>query len=275
MLALADLMFLLTTAHISLLLYETFTGTTPPRVLQCAVAVAQIELALGDLILVWRVWVVWNHNIRVVVLPFLALLASFVVGMAYAIEAVSYNALSKILPAPAVILSVINTSLCTALIAGRLAYLDHLFNGHLAFGEGRDHNYRGAILMIIESGAILTMAHGISLTLERLRHPGLHVMLNILVPLSNIVPTTIVVLSHLKYTLGDTANETATVRFATRVEESAAFGNGRERSSSRGARGHEVITTARSQSCGSLDFPGDVEKQYASVPVSLLTVPGQ
>ena len=44
MLALADLMFLLTTAHISILLYETFTNTVPPRVLQSAVAVAQLEV---------------------------------------------------------------------------------------------------------------------------------------------------------------------------------------------------------------------------------------
>ncbi len=44
MLALADLMFILTTIHICLLLYETFTASIPPRILQTAVAVAQVEV---------------------------------------------------------------------------------------------------------------------------------------------------------------------------------------------------------------------------------------
>ena len=37
-------MFLLTTTHMTLLLYECFTGTVPPRVLQAAVAVAQFQV---------------------------------------------------------------------------------------------------------------------------------------------------------------------------------------------------------------------------------------
>ena len=43
----ADVMFLLTSAHIALLLYETLTGTVPPRVLQAAVAVAQFQARSG------------------------------------------------------------------------------------------------------------------------------------------------------------------------------------------------------------------------------------
>ncbi|KAI0760316.1 hypothetical protein C8Q74DRAFT_219572 [Fomes fomentarius] len=259
MLALADVMFVLTTVHICLLLYETFTATIPPRVLQAAVAVAQVQLAIGDLVLIWRVWVVWNHRMRIVILPVLALIAGLGVGLAYAAEAVSYNNLSRILPAPSVILTLINTSICTALIAGRLAYLDHLANGHLAFGAGRHYTYRGVILMIIESGAVLTFAHLVSLILERLKHPGLHVMLNILLPLANIVPTAIIVLSHLKLTPGDTINETAaTVHFATRVEDSA-FGPG-----TLSAPVHEPSTALSPLGIGtatSLDFPQDLEKQ--------------
>ena len=43
----ADVMFLLTSAHMVLLLYETFTATVPPRVLQAAVAIAQFQVGLG------------------------------------------------------------------------------------------------------------------------------------------------------------------------------------------------------------------------------------
>ncbi|TFK78471.1 hypothetical protein K466DRAFT_77202 [Polyporus arcularius HHB13444] len=228
LLYISDLIFLLVTAHFTLLLYETFSGTVPPRVLQAAVAVAQIELALGDFVLVWRVWVVWGRDWRVVVLPALTLLAGLAVGLASAVEAVSYNALSKILPVPGVIMAVINNGLCTMLIVARLAYLDALINGHLAFGAGRDKTYRGVILMMVESGAVLTIVNVISLVLERLRHPGLHVILNILVPLASIVPTSIIVLSHLKLSPGDTVMETITVRFASRFEDSA-VGAGRPR----------------------------------------------
>ena len=43
--------------------------------------------------------------------------------MMYAAEATSYNSLGKILPMPTVVLAVANTTLCTTLIAGRLAYV--------------------------------------------------------------------------------------------------------------------------------------------------------
>ncbi|KAI0800255.1 hypothetical protein C8Q74DRAFT_400794 [Fomes fomentarius] len=267
MLALADLMFILTTIHICLLLYETFTATIPPRILQTAVAVAQVELAIGDLVLIWRVWVVWNRSIRIVILPALALIAGLGVGLAYAAEAVSYNNLSRILPVPSVILSLANTSICTALIAGRVAYFGYLANRYkLQSGSGRDHTYRGVILMIIESGAVLTCAHLISLTLARLKHPGLHVMLNILVPLANIVPTAIIVLSHAKLALGDTMNETmASIHFATRVEDSTL-----------GSVPMHKLNATRSLETGSgtrtgtsLDFRLDIEKQ---VPLSSMYV---
>ena len=103
---------------------------------------ACLQLHLGDSVLIWRVWVVWNHDYRVVLLPVTLLLTGFgtlqgpphltptdrcfdpcsvVVGMMYAAEATSYNFLSKILPMPSVVLGVANTTICTTLIAGRLA----------------------------------------------------------------------------------------------------------------------------------------------------------
>ena len=46
-----------------------------------------------------------------------------VLGMINAAGSISYNDLAKILPIPTVVLDVGNTTLCTALIAGRLAYV--------------------------------------------------------------------------------------------------------------------------------------------------------
>ena len=97
-------------------------------------------------------------------------------------------------------------NVCADFLRKLFRYLDRLINGHLAFGAGRDKTYRGIILLMVESGAILTIVNVsptslqdnaeiiiltirsylqiISLVLERLRHPGLHVVLNILVPLA-------------------------------------------------------------------------------------------
>ncbi|KAI0703680.1 hypothetical protein C8T65DRAFT_654746 [Cerioporus squamosus] len=277
LLYIADLIFLLVTAHFTLLLYEVFSGTIPPHVLQAAVAVAQVELALGDFVLIWRVWVVWSRDWRVVALPVLTLFAGLAVGLASAVEAVSINALSKILPVPGVIMGVINNGLCTVLIVARLAYLDRLINGHLAFGAGRDKTYRGVILMMVESGAVLTIVNIISLVLERLRHPGLHVMLNILVPLASIVPTSIIVLSHLNLSPGDTVIETLTVRFASRFEDSA-IGRGRGYDTQRRRRpnpGELAMTSSRGSTCASdmssvrFSVDMDVEKGFDTTCASV------
>ena len=56
--------------------------------------------------------------------------------MLSAAEAVSYSELSKVLPVPTVILAVVNTTLCTSLIAGRLVYVTEAYWSHLrAFAD--------------------------------------------------------------------------------------------------------------------------------------------
>ncbi|RDX45190.1 hypothetical protein OH76DRAFT_1018178 [Lentinus brumalis] len=47
LLSVADIMFLLTSAHMSLLLYECLSGMVPARVLQSAVAIAHSLLLFG------------------------------------------------------------------------------------------------------------------------------------------------------------------------------------------------------------------------------------
>ncbi|KAI0325929.1 hypothetical protein GY45DRAFT_173527 [Cubamyces sp. BRFM 1775] len=267
----ADVMFMLTTSHMALALYECLVGEVPARALQAAVAIAQFQLLLGDSVLIWRVWVVWNRDVRVILLPVVVLMAGF--GILSAAEAVSYNELSKVLPVPTVILAVVNTTLCTSLIAGRLAYLDHLINGHLAFRSGHHRAYRGLILLLVESGAVLTFANIISFILERLNHPGLHAMLDISAPLANIVPTSIIVLSHFRLVPGDTANktrqqltETVTVRFATQIEDSAcgAASVGGAIDTAETQR-HGCSAAAATRTGGSLEYSPDLEKQLVAV----------
>ncbi|KAI0654394.1 hypothetical protein C8Q70DRAFT_1058489 [Cubamyces menziesii] len=243
-------MFMLTTSHMALALYECLIGEIPARALQAAVTIAQFQLLL------------------------VVLIAGFVVGILSAAEAVSYSELSKVLPVPTVILAVVNTTLCASLIAGRLAYLDHLINGHLAFRSGHHRAYRGLILLLVESGAVLTFANINSLVLEQLNHPGLHVMPDISAPLANIVPTSIIVLSHFHLVPGDTANktrqqltETVTVRFATHLEDSACVSAslGGATDGIAGGRPHGCSAGTRTQTRGSLGYSPDLEKHPVDV----------
>ncbi|KAM5530273.1 hypothetical protein V8D89_016052 [Ganoderma adspersum] len=261
LLVIADIMFLLGSTHLGLLMYELFTGSIPTPILQAAVTIAHFQNAFSDIVLIWRVWVVWNRNLRSIILPVLMLITRFALGMMNAAGSISYNELAKIVPIPTVVLAVGNTTLCTALIAGRLAYLDHLINGHLQFGTAkRFHSYRGAILMVVESGAVLATANIIAMVLLILQHPGLHVMLNITTQLTAIVPTTIVVLSYLQLTPGDTADQTASVHFASDPEHSTNFHSAGRRYSATGLSSHGEFTcelTETSRSVSSLE----VEKQ--------------
>ena len=95
LLVIADIMFLLGSAHLGLLMYEVFTGSIPTSILQAAVTIAHFQVwvalsvaycaclsspfqyAFGDIVLIWRVWVVWNRDLRSIVLPVLILITSF------------------------------------------------------------------------------------------------------------------------------------------------------------------------------------------------------
>ena len=86
---------------------------------------------------------------------------------------------------------------------------------------------------------------------------GLHLPI---ADLQAIVPTTIVVLSYLQLTPGDTANQTATVHFASDPEHSTNFHSAGRRYSITGSSSHGEFTcelTETTRSASSLD----IEKQ--------------
>ncbi len=71
------------------------------------------------------------------------------------------------------------------------------------------------------------------------------------------MPTTIVVLSHLQLTPGDSANQTATVHFASNPEHSADFHSSGRRYSGPDLSSHEEFTcelTETTRSASSLDI---------------------
>ncbi|KAI0764782.1 hypothetical protein C8Q74DRAFT_997101 [Fomes fomentarius] len=197
-----------------------------PRIVQAAVAVTQVQLAIGDLVLIWRVWVIWNYRMRIVILPVLALIAGLGVELAYATEAGSYSNLSSTSGYPRLII-VFSSQISRPPRQWTL----RVRCGAIPRRHTHDHRvWRCAPLRscqsdfllptnriehIIELSVIDVTMQLVNLILQRLKHPGLHVMLDIILTMANIVPTAIIILSHIKLTpRDDTMNETVvTVHF--------------------------------------------------------------
>jgi len=200
--AVTFVMFILATCHEGILLSEQLGGTITMQQTQGAVAAAQLMIAFGDAILIWRVWVVWNRNYLLIVVPALSTIAALAVGLLSAATIASHNSLKQLLPLPTLALGLVNTILCTGLIAGRLLYLEWKLNSALGLKVYGVHSYRRIVLLLVESGALLVSMNIVSLVLMEIENPGLHVILNISAQLMGIVPTTIIVLAQFDLMLG-------------------------------------------------------------------------
>ncbi|KAI0763026.1 hypothetical protein BD413DRAFT_616487 [Trametes elegans] len=110
-------------------------------------------------------------------------------------------------------------------------------NGHLAFRAGQSHACRGFIILLVESGAVLTAANIVALVLERLKHSGLHAILDISTPLA----------------LGDSAYALASYPRMS-ANGCLSFANGVAAAGTTRSRGSSL-------DCDSARFSPDLEKQ--------------
>jgi len=109
-------------------------------------------------------------------------------------------------------LIVTNTLLCTLLIVGKIWYMQcrlrQVTNGTMALSS-----YKGAVALIIESGALYATSQLLCLTLYHVKNPGLPVLLNMHIPLIGILPTLIIVLVHFNMVPGSHTTEQYTATF--------------------------------------------------------------
>ncbi|KAJ7244897.1 hypothetical protein C8J57DRAFT_1725466 [Mycena rebaudengoi] len=194
------LMFLLATAHMALVLWQNL-ATVPSKIsvplqknLQARVILAFTHIMLGEGILIWRAWAVWGRDYRVIVVPVILMAMAYSFGM-YTAASTAKTSVVINLVSPSLWLA--NCILCTSLIAGRILYINSFMRsaGQSSTLAGR---YLGTILLVGESGAIYTAAQIASLVLQKMNHPGLHVILDLDIPLFGILPTIIIVLVQLQ-----------------------------------------------------------------------------
>ncbi|RPD54257.1 hypothetical protein L227DRAFT_580694 [Lentinus tigrinus ALCF2SS1-6] len=158
------------------------------------------NLAIGDLVIAWRAYVVWGKNIWVAVPPVILVIGEFICG---------YGSISQwLLPNPnpveiahwgqgIFVISLAVNIVVTAFIAVRIWYMTSHTREFLHV-EGTDR-YSRVILLIVESGALIALAKIVEFTLFKMAPvDGLHglnalyVVYEIMPQVTGIAPTVIV-----------------------------------------------------------------------------------
>ncbi|RPD54261.1 hypothetical protein L226DRAFT_575801 [Lentinus tigrinus ALCF2SS1-7] len=165
------------------------------------------SLFVGDMVVVWRLHVVWGRNLWVSVFPIVMTFGELIAG---------YGSVSHyLLPHPTVqstvpwgtamfVMSMATNIIVTAAIASRIWYITRKPK---AMGLQMPGRYTRVLLLIIESGVIITAAKVTEFTLFRLSPPdgihgtnALYIVFEVMPQITGIVPTMIVYAVNSGYT---------------------------------------------------------------------------
>ncbi|KAI9573449.1 hypothetical protein HD554DRAFT_874696 [Boletus coccyginus] len=148
-----------------------------------------------DLILIWRLYVVFVHDWKVIVFPIISVAAS--IGVGYSVTAMSANPnvgqYGSVVPNLAISAWVLDITLnvsVTMAIAGRLWWMGRMM---ASLTSTRSNRYAFSIYVVIESGAIFTGTSVVSLVFYVLNNPGVSIGVDITSQLATLTPLLIVV----------------------------------------------------------------------------------
>ncbi|KAF8880557.1 hypothetical protein BD779DRAFT_1446204, partial [Infundibulicybe gibba] len=154
LLVLAVLMFAIATADIgvtyaSLLRYALQGEIIPFRRIYPKFMLYVTNNVLADTLVIYRCYVVWGHNRRIIIFPCILLLAATICG--YLFEGATSPSLKRTFPIYLLMTFTLNT-LITILTAGRIWWISR--KAHQILGSDLVKRYNSAIAIIVESGAI-------------------------------------------------------------------------------------------------------------------------
>ncbi|KAI0800106.1 hypothetical protein C8Q74DRAFT_1190563 [Fomes fomentarius] len=239
------ILYLLATTHISLaltrliqgfILYRDTTGPIPYFAnISVRLNVAKdyiyiTNLAMGDAVVAWRLYVVWGKKLSIVAFPVLMIIGELVCG---------YGSISQwFLPHPVAetiahwgqgifVISLAANIVITGAIASRIWYalrMTSLTQKHLGVDGG---HYNRVILLIVESGALIAAAKIVEFTLFKLAPvDGLHglnalyIVYEVMPQITGLAPTAIVYAVNNGFTQNDeyyTSGVKSTLVFGTRT----------------------------------------------------------
>ncbi|KAL0947484.1 hypothetical protein HGRIS_013589 [Hohenbuehelia grisea] len=191
------IMFVLTTVQLGLVLQQVTVAVVPLANARAQVAIAMIQFMMGDSILIWRVWVVWNRSWKATIVPVALMLAAAGARTPIIISPVLVRAFVSDI---ASIIIVVNVGLCTLLIGGRIWYIQREVSKNLNSPYRR--TYKAVMLLLIESGGLYFISQLLGIILSKVHNLGVHTVLDIQVPLIGILPTLIVLLVYLEMVPG-------------------------------------------------------------------------
>ncbi|KAF8869935.1 hypothetical protein BD779DRAFT_631369 [Infundibulicybe gibba] len=154
LLVLAVLMFAIATADIgvtyaSLLRYALQGEIIPFRRIYPKFMLYVTNNVLADTLVIYRCYVVWGHNRRIIIFPCILLLAATICG--YLFEGATSPSLKRSFPIYLLMTFTLNT-LITILTAGRIWWISR--KARQILGSDLVKRYNSAIAIIVESGAI-------------------------------------------------------------------------------------------------------------------------
>ncbi|KAJ7189916.1 hypothetical protein GGX14DRAFT_484172 [Mycena pura] len=136
----------------SVLIFPVFLGSQPRIDIACTTGkvdhiVSLMTMWIGDVVIVHRLWIVWNHDLRVTVIPVLSLIGLIGCGIAdlFQIPAASWGMITT----ASWIFSLINNVYCTAFISCRI------WRVRRAPQESEFKPLMPVLAIIMESAAIL------------------------------------------------------------------------------------------------------------------------
>lgn len=174
---------------------------------------------IGDLVLVYRCWMLWGKNYYVVILPLLSAFAGFACIMEVLHLIITTDPTSPA-PPPAIttlglagyILPLATNVVVTFLIVYRIWISSRIVKeSPVVIGQGASHR---AMMLIIESGALYLIIQFVFVVLFAIQHPALGIVAVMATQIYGIAPTLIII----RVGLGISSEHTTKAITSTRIE---------------------------------------------------------
>ncbi|KAF8875067.1 hypothetical protein BD779DRAFT_1678445 [Infundibulicybe gibba] len=157
---------------------------------------------LGDMVLIYRCWLVWGKNYYIIILPFLTALSGFICAMEVLHLLLGIDPSAPV-PPPVLVplgiagytLPLCTNAIITALIVGRIYYTSRgLKTDEVQPGYNSGHGAaERAMSIIIESGGLYLVTQFIFVVLYGIKHPAVAIVAVAAVQIYGIAPTLIII----------------------------------------------------------------------------------
>ncbi|PBK63329.1 hypothetical protein ARMSODRAFT_540460 [Armillaria solidipes] len=150
-----------------------------------------LNLIIADCTIIWRCWVVWANDWRVIILPIFFVVGEIVCGVNDVVhqDTVALSDETQTNWALATMATTLGTNvLCTALIVGRIIYVARGHRGII----GGVRTYRGVLEILVESAALYSITFIVFMILYPLDGSGYMYPQALSFPVTGIAPTLII-----------------------------------------------------------------------------------